>query len=84
PDMSTSPDYPASKPSSGNLGLLVSAALAVIFVAAIAFDTTVVRIGSENYVRTALAWNGEMERVRATMIAGGLKHCVAQEQKPAG
>ncbi|NKJ70772.1 hypothetical protein GFL38_00385 [Rhizobium leguminosarum bv. viciae] len=25
-----------------------------------------------------------MERVSATMIAGGLKHCVAPEQKPAG
>jgi len=48
--MSTSPDYPASKPS-GNRGLLVSAALAVIVVAAIAFDTAVVRIGSENDVR---------------------------------
>ncbi|QHW27729.1 DUF2291 family protein (plasmid) [Rhizobium leguminosarum bv. viciae 248] len=49
--MSTSPDHAASKPSSGNRTLLVSAALAVIVVAAIAFDTTVVRIGSENDVR---------------------------------
>jgi hypothetical protein len=31
-----------------------------------------------------LAWNGKMERASEMMIAGGLEHCAAPDQKPAG
>ena len=49
--MTTQPDYAAPKPSSGNLKLILSAAFVVVVIGAIALDTKVVRIGSENDVR---------------------------------
>lgn len=49
--MSTQSDYAAPKPSSGNLKLIVGVAFVVAVVGAIAVDTTVVKIGSENDVR---------------------------------
>ncbi len=49
--MSTQNGVAASKPGSVNLKTLIGAALAVAVVGAIALDTTVVRIGSENDVR---------------------------------
>ncbi|MDR7142657.1 DUF2291 domain-containing protein [Rhizobium sp. BE258] len=49
--MSTQSDYAAPKPSSGNLKLIVGVAFVVAVVGAIALDTTVVKIGSENDVR---------------------------------
>ena len=49
--MSTQTDYAAPKPSSGNLKLIVGVAFVVAVVGAIALDTTVVKIGSENDVR---------------------------------
>ena len=49
--MSTQPALAARKPANGNLKLIVSAALVVAVVGAIALDTTVVTIGSEGDVR---------------------------------
>lgn len=49
--MSTQPEYATSKPSGGNRKLIVSTVLAIVVVGAIALDTTVVKIGSENDVR---------------------------------
>jgi len=49
--MSTQADYAAPKPSSSNLKLIVGVAFVVAVVGAIALDTTVVKIGSENDVR---------------------------------
>jgi predicted lipoprotein len=49
--MSSQNGAAASKPGSGNLKILIGAAIAVVVIGAIALDTTVVRIGSENDVR---------------------------------
>ncbi|SFA83112.1 Predicted lipoprotein [Rhizobium sp. NFR07] len=49
--MSTQPAHAARKPATGNLKLIIGAALAVVVVGAIALDTTVVTIGSEGDVR---------------------------------
>jgi predicted lipoprotein len=49
--MSTQTDYAAPKPSSSNLKIIVGVAFVVAVVGAIALDTTVVKIGSENDVR---------------------------------
>lgn len=51
-NQSTAQTAPAPKaPASSRRGLMISVALAVIVAAGIAFDTTVVRVGSENDVR---------------------------------
>lgn len=49
--MSTQPAYAVRKPASNRLKLIISAALVIGVVGAIALDTTVVTIGSENDVR---------------------------------
>jgi predicted lipoprotein len=49
--MTTQPDYAAPKPSSGNLKLILSAVFVLVVIGAIALDTKVVKIGSENDVR---------------------------------
>jgi len=49
--MNTQPAHAASAPGKGNLKMIVTALAAIVVIGAIALDTTVVKIGSEDDVR---------------------------------